>query len=537
MIEPNSIIVKVPGKILMSGGYLILNGDSQGIVVATQNAHFYCELKDDEIIAELQKTEEEIHIGKLTLSSPMLIKESEHYNIWRCETTKNLHFERLNIEINPLMDYFRNTSFALLRYLFEGSGTLCNFIPFSIHLTVWADDSFYASPCLILSNEESWSCSIRKHVLPQDYGINAKCEINTSNEISCSSNIGKTGLGSSACLVTSVCGALLHYFLGKKMKKDSISELKTDLCCPSVFKTQLFCASHLIHSLLQGKFGSGFDVMCCCYGSHLFQQPNALQCKPELMGREEFSGDFLRARVEDMMKIWNLPPSKLPFNASVPLFVSLCEVGSGSSTVSLSSHLKKWKTEHLEEYDQLFKKLSEINKELIEHLRDFKVEESKSEDDESNTSKCDDISSQMSSSFSFHSHSAQENFLIVLSSLFEKYRKQLLTISTKSGVPICPLLIDEVADVLKLDEDGVVAVGVPGAGGEDAFFILLSRINSLESVAKKINSICSKYKRNIVLHQPFQINTAQEFSNQIVTDGFSVQILKGKLLSIQKHGI
>jgi phosphomevalonate kinase len=61
----------------------------------------------------------------------------------------------------------------------------------------------------------------------------------------------KTGLGSSAALVTSVVGTLLCHLEAAKVEKD----------IETIHKLAQF-----IHCFAQGKIGSGFDVSSACFG-------------------------------------------------------------------------------------------------------------------------------------------------------------------------------------------------------------------------------------------------------------------------------
>ena len=77
-------------------------------------------------------------------------------------------------------------------------------------------------------------------------------------------NVKKTGLGSSAALVTGLIGGLLSHFL---------HNLNVDLL------QLIHNTSQFVHCLVQGKIGSGFDVSAAVYGSQVYHRfsPSLIQ--------------------------------------------------------------------------------------------------------------------------------------------------------------------------------------------------------------------------------------------------------------------
>ena len=80
------------------------------------------------------------------------------------------------------------------------------------------------------------------------------------------SEVHKTGLGSSAALITSLVSALLLHF---------------SLISPSSFsghgsdgRRLAHNLAQYVHCLAQGKIGSGFDVSAAVFGSHLYTRFN-----------------------------------------------------------------------------------------------------------------------------------------------------------------------------------------------------------------------------------------------------------------------
>ena len=89
-------------------------------------------------------------------------------------------------------------------------------------------------------------------------------------------DVNKTGLGSSAALVTAFVAVLcLHYNL---IDKDASSP-KT--------KHIVHALAQFSHCIIQGKIGSGFDISAAVYGSHSYLRFDKMTLEP-------FMNAFLR---------------------------------------------------------------------------------------------------------------------------------------------------------------------------------------------------------------------------------------------------
>jgi phosphomevalonate kinase len=89
--------------------------------------------------------------------------------------------------------------------------------------------------------------------------------------------VAKTGMGSSAALITSLVGCLLNTFNVVKLPSriidctTSSSSSSTD--CSSDVRSGMRIVHNLAqvcHAAAQGKIGSGFDVSSAVYGSHVY---------------------------------------------------------------------------------------------------------------------------------------------------------------------------------------------------------------------------------------------------------------------------
>lgn len=84
------------------------------------------------------------------------------------------------------------------------------------------------------------------------------------------SDVQKTGMGSSAALITSIVSALLLKF--GLVSKEGFAKLD------SRDRVLAHNTAQLVHCLAQGKVGSGFDVSAAVFGSHVYTRfdPNVL---------------------------------------------------------------------------------------------------------------------------------------------------------------------------------------------------------------------------------------------------------------------
>lgn len=93
------------------------------------------------------------------------------------------------------------------------------------------------------------------------------------------SEISKTGLGSSAALVTSLVGALVAFFIPnwQNLENDcdalDVVHNLAQLCHSAVQRkvgVQSQMNSHLL--ICVGQIGSGFDISAACYGSQRYRR-------------------------------------------------------------------------------------------------------------------------------------------------------------------------------------------------------------------------------------------------------------------------
>lgn len=89
-------------------------------------------------------------------------------------------------------------------------------------------------------------------------------------------DVHKTGLGSSAALITSLITSLLLHL--------SVISLEEFTEGPSKGRTLAHNLAQFVHCLAQGKVGSGFDVSAAVFGSQLYTRFDPLLLQPLMEG-------------------------------------------------------------------------------------------------------------------------------------------------------------------------------------------------------------------------------------------------------------
>lgn len=246
----------------------------------------------------------------------------------------------------------------------------------------------------------------------------------------------KTGLGSSAALVTAFTTAVVaHYAPLEVVDASSMQE-----------KLRLHNLAQAAHCAAQGKVGSGFDVAAAAYGSCIYQRfsPSILEGLGDV-GRSGFS-TRLKSIVEDndSSKKWDTTIDKTSA-ATVPkgLRLVMCDVDCGSETVGMVKKVLSWRKTKPEESLLLWEALQKGNEDLAMEF------------------------SNLASKLTCQPEDYEGIRTVILT-----IRTLIREMSTKSGVPIEPEVQTKLIDAC-CHLPGVVGGVVPGAGGYDAVALLV----------------------------------------------------------------
>lgn len=237
------------------------------------------------------------------------------------------------------------------------------------------------------------------------------------------SDANKTGLGSSAALVTTLTASLLVHHLPSTL---------FDINSENGRRT-LHNLAQAAHCAAQGKVGSGFDVAAAVYGSSLYRRfsPSLLSDlgEPGLPG----FGDRLAAVVDGETQ-WDVEVKKEGLSMPKGVSLHMCDVDCGSQTVGMVKKVLSWRKEDPEGSKKLWDDLQAKNEDLAAALRAGNVDE--------------------------------------LPQRLNAVRELIRQMGKLADVPIEPESQTELLDAVSAVE-GVYGGVVPGAGGFDAVALLI----------------------------------------------------------------
>jgi phosphomevalonate kinase len=298
-------------------------------------------------------------------------------------------------------------------------------------ITILADDSYYTQP-----TTDTTSVQAKEVHKFSDFGVRL-------------SDAHKTGLGSSAALVTALTAALLVHYLPKE----------TFSVHNDAGQTRLHNLAQAAHCAAQGKVGSGFDVASAVYGSCLYRRfsPSVLKTHGE-----PGSSGFAR-RIKDLVEdgdkhIWDTEIFKDAVKVPKGIRMVMCDVDCGSQTPGMVKQMLAWREKESDEANMIWAQLDKKNSALAAELT--KLTDTASGD---------------------YAH---------LKQAITDIRVLIQEMSRLSGVPVEPMeqtrLIDACSEI-----EGVIGGVVPGAGGYDAIALL---VEDKEEVIANLQKLLKEWK-------------------------------------------
>ena len=276
-------------------------------------------------------------------------------------------------------------------------------------------------------------------------------------------DVPKTGLGSSAALVTALVGSLVCHY--RPIIRESICEDSARNCIHRL--------AQVSHCAAQGKIGSGFDVAAAVYGSCVYRRfaPSILQQLGGL-GGEGFS-TRLSSLVDHELANTKWDSEILPLEDGIPrgLRLAMCDVERGSNTRSMVQKIMAWKRENQEQSSLLWEKLQQGTDNLNAALRTAPPASSSSD-------------------------ARYESLRLAMQSV----RELVQQLSASADVPVEPNSQTRLLDACS-HLPGVIGGLVPGAGGYDALaFIVEDRegvMSSLEPTLRLCSSASPEGRENL----------------------------------------
>lgn len=275
-------------------------------------------------------------------------------------------------------------------------------------ITILADNDYYSQPSKTTSSTPNTTGKFT------DFGVRLQ-------------DANKTGLGSSAALVTAFTGAILSHYLPA-----STFSLTSD-----EGRAKLHNLAQAAHCAAQGKVGSGFDIATAVYGTCVYRRfsPSILS----VLGEPASSGFATRVRniVDDTDSAvkWDTEISKGGVTIPKGMALVMCDVDCGSETVGMVKKVLEWRKQDPQGSKALWDELQGCNEALAETL---------------NAGPFDD-----------------------LEGAFSAIRARIRAMGEKSWVPIEPPEQTELLDAVTRYVGGVSGGVVPGAGGYDAIVLLV----------------------------------------------------------------
>ncbi|KAL9089990.1 MAG: hypothetical protein Q9165_005519 [Trypethelium subeluteriae] len=398
--------VSAPGKVFLAGGYLVLDRAYTALV-------FGLDARIHAIIEPLP-TSPGVTLSEIIVKSPQFRDASWTYGYRLAPDGGGIDITQLRVFVLSYVATIASPTFQ----------------PASIK--IFADNDYYTKP---------YSDEPPMHAAQQERFFNFQVPLWEAH---------KTGLGSSAALVTAVTAALLVHYL----PEGSFS--LTD----EVDKKRLHNLAQAAHCAAQGKVGSGFDVASAVYGSCLYRRfsPSLLESLGT-SGSPNF-GTRLKALVEESSpaSTWDTEIKKSAVAIPKGIRLVMCDVDCGSETPGMVKKVLAWRKENPDIANKLWSELQSYNEDLATKLKD--IEEGRLSD------------------------------YGALTSCIGKIRSHIREMSRLSAVPIEPPAQTHLLDACS-NVSGVIGGVVPGAGGYDAIVLL---IEDDEKVVTELRRLLAGWK-------------------------------------------
>ncbi|KAG9528733.1 ERG8, Phosphomevalonate kinase, partial [Aureobasidium melanogenum] len=416
-MSQSAVAVSAPGKVLLAGGYLVLDRKYNGLVFGLDARIHVC--------VKPFASSSGVTFSEITVNSPQFQNAVWEYGYRLTAQDGGVKVTqlRVNADLKLNRNPFVETALAYALSYVTSVGS-SNISPSSI--TILADNDYY-------STSSAEFTGARFH----DFGV-PLAEAN------------KTGLGSSAALVTAFTAAVLSYYLPQ-----DVFDLTTE-----AGKRKLHNLAQAAHCAAQGKVGSGFDVASAVYGSCLYRRfsPSILSAHGE-PGTPEFGKQLVDIVNEDGMNgQWDTEIVKDQVKVPPGIRLIMCDVSCGSQTPGMVKQVLAWRKDTGAEAEKVWEGLQNVNEGLAQEL--VKLAESGSRD-----------------------YSG-------LQQRIQAIRQGVREMSKQSGVPIEPPAQTKLLDACS-NVEGVIGGVVPGAGGYDAVALL---IEDKDEVVQKLQELLSGWK-------------------------------------------
>ncbi|KAI1149568.1 ribosomal protein S5 domain 2-type protein [Nemania diffusa] len=406
--------VSAPGKVFLAGGYLVLDKEYTALVFGL-SARI-------NVVAREIKTSPGVQLSEIVVDSPQFLEAQWRYGYHLAPEAGGIKVTQLHsgdtVDSNPFVEVTLSYALSYISAkVFRRSSHAFNPAQF----TILADNDYYSQPHSLSGAEKN---PTRFAKFPTTLrGAN------------------KTGLGSSAALVTSLTAALLTHYLPPSEFDMTTAE----------GKRKLHNLAQAAHCAAQGKVGSGFDIAAAVYGSCRYRRfsPSILKSIPEV-GAPGFA-PALTELIDG--SAWDTEISKEGASLPSGTVLRMCDVDCGSQTVSMVKKVLQWRESNPADSKKLWDELQTRNVRLGAILSEGRLDE--------------------------------------ITPAIADIRELIRAMGTQSGVPIEPESQTSLLDALS-EVEGVYNGVVPGAGGYDAVALLMK---DDEATEKRVKDFVAKWSQ------------------------------------------
>ncbi|KAL7410718.1 phosphomevalonate kinase [Mrakia frigida] len=470
--------VSSPGKVLLAGGYLVLDPSHQGYVVST-SSRFYTSIASTSTPPPpppSSSNSSSTTATIITVRSPQFVDAEWRYLV-DSETGKVTEQEVGKGGKNKFVRIAVEKTLKVAEEL-VGKEKVAEGIKGGWDIIILGDNDFYSQRKQLESLSLPLTFDSLSHLPP------------FAPTHTTLGDVHKTGLGSSAALITSLCAAiLLHLSAVPTSAFSSSTPSEENKPMQLVHNVAQYC-----HCLAQGKVGSGFDVSSAVWGSQIYRK-FGVDALEELMTAEEGPSSSLLPSLQPSNPKWTNEVN--PFGLPAHTRLMLADVDAGSDTPSLVGKVLKWKAAEPTVADMLWKTLSNANDALA--IMFDTLNTMSSMDPSAYEEALTACATRRAGSWSGSAASETANSVIdVLSTTRDQsqsIRSLMKRMGDLSSVPIEPAGQTSLLNACYA-LPGVVAAGVPGAGGFDAIWVLVIDLPSTRSPtpAEQVESVWVGWK-------------------------------------------
>ena len=489
--------VSAPGKVLIAGGYLVLDPAYTGLVLAT-NARFYTNVSSSTRIG---------HKPLIRVRSPQF-KGAEW--IYACELPGV--YETSPVEAAnafKLRQLGNDNLFVALSLLYGihvafeqlGASNVCTTLSNGLDIVIAGDNDYY-------SHRVDGRAPSHAQLQALEPFASHACTLG---------EVHKTGLGSSAAMTTSLVAALLLHLNAITVSVEDDGQLTTRSL------GLVHNVAQLAHCAAQGKVGSGFDVSASVWGHQLYRRFDPALIKdlmyPEVGSRIITSQENISHEKRPLLALLPIldprnplwvpapPPSATttaieglamlrtgteearkarPAPLPLPPGVRMClaDVDTGSNTRTMVGRVSDWRRQNLIWADQLYKIIATSNQSLADGL--LQLHMAYVNDSSNYTQVLEGLSHLPSKEWDLHLKSdlspVYEIFVSVRNAM-RSIRAGMRELGLRSGAPVEPPEMSQLLDTTINGAPGILGGGIPGAGGYDAMFLLFLDPASLTASA------------------------------------------------------